>query len=218
MFGLVRYPAQATDSSRSRARGGCRPAARDGRACTATRPPDLTTPNGPAFTKRAIPTARSIEAALAWRYPTNIPAAPRSQRPATPGEASAASASKDSGARTASTVCWRTDRTLLRKDPVRQHRLESNRVLFSHTGGAEARRSRMYECTGRCQCARIARSDEHPGPARLHCLGCSQLRTRGRVHRACQKASADSTGGQRGGRPIAHQGEAEQRQKITREY
>src|SRR3954470_9656746 len=111
-FGLeLGPPGQATVSRTPLVRRDAGLAADDGRACRATSPPDLTTPSGPAFTNRPIPTARSIYAAISLRYPTNIPAALRSSRPTTPGDANAASASMDSGAKTASTVCCRTERT-----------------------------------------------------------------------------------------------------------
>src|SRR6476619_1470178 len=59
--------------------------------------------------KRAIPVDRTANTALAWRYPTRIPAAQTIRSPPMPGRAIAASADSDAGARTALTVCSRND-------------------------------------------------------------------------------------------------------------
>lgn len=50
--------------------------------------------------KRAIPVDRTANTALAWRYPTRIPAAQTIRSPPMPGRAIAASADSDAGART----------------------------------------------------------------------------------------------------------------------
>ena len=145
----------------------------DVRGCSATSPPDLTTPSGPDFTKRAIPTARSIEAALAWRYPTNIPAARASTSPATPGEASAASTTRDSGARNGINGVLENRPHLLRNQTVRQHRLESNRVLFGRAAGAKPRGGRCVTPRRRQSCPnRSVRRSISGQPACRAARGC----------------------------------------------
>ena len=145
MFGLKRRPDQATDS-RCRFLGrGCSSSVCDVRGCSATSPPDLTTPSGPDFTKRAIPTARSIEAALACRYPTNIPAAARSTSPATPGEASAASDQQGQRGQERIDGVLENRSQLLRNQAVRQHRLEPTECCSTAPLAAETARGRVRD-------------------------------------------------------------------------
>ena len=62
-----------------------------------------------ATRKSGDPSARRARAALAWRYPTNIPVVQRIKSPPRPGRANAASTVSDAGTKTALTVCSRND-------------------------------------------------------------------------------------------------------------
>ena len=182
----------------------------------AGRPGHQTSPRPPVptFTKRAIPTARNIEAARAWRNPTNMPAPARSTRPATPGDASAASASNDNGASTASTVCWRIDRSFSGTPPSARTTSRPTRRVFGRTTGRHAPETRG---PGRRPRAGITRCDQHLWPVRLHRPRRRQLCKCAGRRRACRKAPSDAAcGAQRGDRPVAHHRKPQHRQQIPR--